>query len=75
MFHPDVFELDLHGGANVNLKTEDPFERAPFFIEVDEVGRLVFIDPVLMMVATNEDTVVVPFVGLGFLDRHLSDDP
>ena len=75
VFEEDIAELDFHGGTDVDLEAKDSFEGASFFIEVDEVGGLVAVDPVLMVVSTDEDAVVVPHVGLEFFDGYFSDDP
>ena len=71
----DVAELDFHGWADVDLKAEDSFEGAAFGIEVDEVGGLVVVDPVLVMVSANEDAVVMPDVWFEFFDGNFSGDP
>ena len=71
----EVFVFDLEGGAGVELEGEHAFEGAAVFIEVDEVGGGVAVDPVLVVVAADEDAVVVPFVGGEFFEGEGGDDP
>ena len=75
MFHTDILELNLHGGPDMNLEAEDAFEGAAFFVEINEVGGFVAVDPVLMMVASNPDAVIMPNIWLKLLNLHFPDDP
>jgi hypothetical protein len=49
----DVLELDLHRRADVDLHGEHAFQRAAVFVEVDQVGGRVAVDPVLVMIAST----------------------
>ena len=75
MFDEDVLELNLHGRADVNLHRENAVQRAALFIQIDQVGGGTTVDPVLVMVAANEDPEIVPLTGFWILDRHRADDP
>ena len=75
VFEENIAKLDFHGGTDVDLEAKDSFEGAAFFIEVDEVGGLMAVDPVLVVVSTDKNAVVVPHVGLEFFDRYFSDNP
>lgn len=75
VFDFEILVFDRHRGSDVDLHGEDAFESSTIFIEINEIGGRMAIDPVLVMVTLNEDPIVVPFSRLEFFLRHFLDDP
>lgn len=75
VFDEDVLELNFHGRPHVNLHPENSIEDATFGIEINQLSGLVSIDPMPVVIALNDDFVVVPDVGFELLDRHFSHNP
>lgn len=75
MLNPEVFVLYFHGRSDVDLDGKHTFQCATLFIQVDEIRRLMTIDPVLIVVALDEHSIVVPLVCGKVLYGNLADDP
>lgn len=75
MLDAEILELNFHRGADVDLHSEHAFERATFFIEVDEIGGGMTVDPMLVMIAAHKHTKVLPFVRRKFFHFHGAGDP
>ena len=71
----EVLVLHPHGRSHMDLNRQHAFQRPTVLIEVNCLGRRMSVDPMPVMVALNQYTVVVPLVGFELLDRHLTDDP
>ena len=59
----------------MHLHAEDAFELAALLVEVDDVHRLMPVDPVAMAVALDEHTELVPLAGPELLDLQFAHDP
>ena len=75
MFDAKVLVFDLHFWADVDLDRKHAFESSSVCVEVDQIGSHVSVNPMLMVVAADENSEVVPFAGCKFLYRHLLDHP
>ena len=75
VFDFEVLVLDFHRRAFVDLNGEDAFECSAVLVQVDQVGGGVSVDPVLMMVASDQDSEVVPLVGGEFFEGKVANDP
>lgn len=71
----DVAILNFHSGADVDLDGEEALEGAVLFVEVDNVHGGVAVDPMLVVVAADEDAEVVPLAGGEFFCGELLNDP
>ena len=71
----EILVLNFHRRADMNLDGEDSFQRTTVFVEIDQVGGGVSIDPVLVMISFHENAVVVPLAGGEVFDWHGADNP
>src|SRR5262245_39523770 len=71
----EVAILNLHRRTDVNLDAENPLQGPVLLIEIDYVHGGMIVDPVLMMVAANENPEGMPLAGLEILDGQLIDNP
>lgn len=62
----DVFDLDGHGGATVDLEGEEAFERALSLFEVEEVDGDLAVDFVDEVIALGDDGVLMPVGDIDF---------
>src|SRR5262245_28724850 len=71
----EIAILDFHGGPDVDLDSENSFESAALFVEVDGFGRWMAVDPVLMVIAAHKDAEVVPLAGLEISHWEVVNNP
>ncbi len=58
----------------MHLDRQHAFQDAAVFVQVDQIGCRMSVDPVLMMIGSHQDAVVVPLVGGEFFDGKRADD-
>ena len=75
MLHADILELYLHRRPNMNLKAKDTIKGATIFVEVNEIRSFVTIDPVLVMIPSDANAVLMPNIWGEFLHEHFTDNP
>ena len=75
MLHADILELYLHRRPNMNLKAKDAIKGATIFVEVNEIRSFVTIDPVLVMIPSDANAVLMPNIWGEFLHEHFTDNP
>ena len=54
--------------ADVNLHANQAFQPAPFFVVINDIGCHDSVNPMLVMIAADNDSVIVPFVCGEILD-------
>lgn len=74
-FEHDVLDVDLHGGAAVDLEGEDAFEGAFGFFEIGELHRRFAVDLVHEVVSLRDDGVLMPLGHIGLDEVVLAREP
>lgn len=74
-FEHDVLDMDLHGGAAVDLEGEEAFEGAFGFFEVGELHGRFAVDLVHEVVSLRDDGVLVPLGHIGLDEVVLAREP
>src|SRR6185369_4628781 len=69
LLQPDVFELDLHRLADMDLEPEEPLERTGLGVVVDEGARDVAVQDFGNHVAAGDDVRLVPVIDLDDLQQ------
>ena len=70
-----VLVFDGHRRPHMHLHGQNPFQRTPFRVQVNQVGGRMPIDPMPVMITLHEHSIFMPLTRLKGFNWHVTDNP